>query len=324
MDYYKIRELAYPYNYVVSIASILLSIAGAILGTLVLRIILRNKWKLLSIDLKLICFTLIFDLLMSFYCFISGICNIVGYSGYLNSKFSCTLNAIIYIFTCVTSINLVGVVALERYLLIVKEIVLHNRTYYIIILSLQFLNLASCLITSIFGSFGISSTSVYCIYDTANWAGISGTMILALSISISIIMTYFSYTNIIIKRRKLTLQNQTVLPFKAKKIRRDANSTIIKSALIIIASTITNLPFNLFLIMEFIDPKFLTPQIQTICTILSMFNMVINSLIILRLRTDLWNKFKEAIFIKSDNSSDSGINIDDYQLTTIELDTNDK
>jgi hypothetical protein len=76
--------------------------------------------------------------------------------------------------------------------------------------------------------------------------------------------------------------------------------------------------------MEFIDPKFLTPRIQAICTILSMFNMVINSLIILRLRTDLWNKFKEAIFIKSDNSSDSGINIDDYQLTTIELDTNDK
>jgi hypothetical protein len=55
-----------------------------------------------------------------------------------------------------------------------------------------------------------------------------------------------------------------------------------------------------------------------------MFNMIINALIILKLRTDLWNKFKEAIFIKSDDSRDDSASINDYQLTAIEADISDK
>ncbi|KXN72206.1 hypothetical protein CONCODRAFT_4951 [Conidiobolus coronatus NRRL 28638] len=270
MDYYKIRELAYPYNYAESIAAIFFSITGTILSTLVLHIILKNKWKNLSVGLKLICFTLVFDILHSFVAFTCGICNLVGFADYLNSKLSCTLNAVTIVFTCITSINIVGVVALERYFLIVKDKVLYNNTYYLIVLSLQMIILLSCVISGAFGSFSIGSTSVYCVYDTTTWAGIAGTIIIVLSISISISMTYFSYISIIVKRRKLTLQNQNILPFNAKKIKRDANVTIIKSGLIIFASTFANLPYIVYLFIELIDPKYLTPKIQTICTISSI------------------------------------------------------
>ncbi|KXN72209.1 hypothetical protein CONCODRAFT_4954 [Conidiobolus coronatus NRRL 28638] len=324
MDYYKIRELAYPYNYVVSIAAIFLSISGTTLNTLVLHIILKNKWKKLSIDLKLICFTLLFDLLSCFYIFTTGICNLVGYADYLNSKFSCTINSIISIFTCVTSINIVGVVSLERYFLIVKEKVLCRKVYYMLILSIQLVNLISCIIGGVFGGFSISATSVFCMFNLNSWAGIAGDIILILSVGTSINITYFSYINIIIKRRKLTLQNQKIFPFKSKKIKREANSTIIKSVLIIIASTFTNIPFNVLLFIALVNPKFLTPQIQAICSTFTMLNMIINALIVLRLRTDIWNEFKEVIFIKNDNSEADGSSIDDYQLADIEVELNNK
>jgi hypothetical protein len=319
MDYYKIKELAYPYNYVVSIAGILVSIPGTVLNTLVLHLILKNKWKKLSIDLKLICFTSLFDLIICFYSFISGICNLVGFADYLNSNLSCTLNGVISVLIGTTSVNLVGVVALERYLLIVKEKTLYNRTYYLLIISLQLINLISYIVSGVFGGFSINATSVYCIYDFTNWAGIAGTMILALSFSTSITMTYFSYINIMIKRRKLTLQNQKIFPFKADKIKKDANSTIIKSALIIIASTITNLPYNILLFISFISPKLSTPLIQSICSMFNMLNVIINSLIVLRLRTDVWNEFKEFILLKPGNSDADWDSINDYQLINIEV-----
>jgi hypothetical protein len=324
MDYYKIREQAYPYNYAESIAAIFFSIYGTILSTIVFYILLRNKWRSLSIDLRLICFTLMCDMLHSFIVFTCGVCNLAGFADYLSSKPSCAFNAIIIVFAAMSSINMVGVISLERYFLIVKERVLHNRTYYMIILSLQLINLVGSITSGVFGTFSISSTSVYCIYDMTNWAGISGTIILVLSIGTSTSITYFSYINIIIKRRKLSLQNQKVLPFKTKKIRRDANVTIIKSALIIIASTISSLPYIIYLFIEIIDPKLLTPRIQAIVTISCMVNMIINALIVLRLRADLWNKFKEAIFIKSDSNEDDSVSINDYQLTIIDADFSNK
>jgi hypothetical protein len=324
MDYYKIRELAYPYNYVESTVAIFLSISGTTLSAIVFHILLKNKWRSLSIDLRLICFTLVCDILHSFVAFTCGICNFVGFAEYLSFKPSCALNAVSFDFATVSSINIVGVIALERYFLIVKEKVLDSRVYYILIIIIQLINLVSSVISGVFGNFSISSTSVYCIYSTTNWAGIFGTIILLLSISISLSITYFSYINIIIKRRKLSLQNQKILPFKAKKIRRDANSTIFKSALIIIASTIINIPCITYLFIQLIDPKLLTPQIQIIITISCMLNMTINALIVLRLRTDLWNRFKEVIFRKSDSNEDDGVSINDYQLTIIEVDISDK
>jgi hypothetical protein len=254
---------------------------------------------------------------MCFFAFTSGICNLVGFADYINSKLSCALNAAIIVFSAVASINLVGVVALERYLLIVREKGLFNRTYYMIILGLQLINLFSVTICGVFGGFSINSTSVYCIYNTTTWAGVVGTIILALSISSSIFMIYLGYISIMIKRRKLTLQNQNIFPFKAEKIKKDANSTILKSGLIIIVSTITTLPYCILLFISLINPKFLTPLVMTLCTVLSMLNMAINTIIVLRLRTDLWNGLKELFFIKPNDNDIENESIDDYQLAVI-------
>jgi hypothetical protein len=284
-----------------------------VLSILVLSLILRRSWKLLNIDLKLICFTLIFDMLECFLVLTSAICNLVGFAGYLDSVFSCTLNAVITIFTVVTSINLVGVVAIERYLLIVKEKTFKNRTYYMYILALQLINLISCIVSGAFDGFSINSTSVYCLFNLTKWSGLVGNIFLTLSIGSSIGMIYFGYIGIMIKRRNITLQNQQIFPFKAEKIRKNANSTIFKSSLIIIASTFTTLPYCVLLFISLINPRFLTPLVGTLCTWSIMFNMIINTIIVLRLRTDLWIEFKALILIKSEISdSDS-----EWRMTTI-------
>jgi hypothetical protein len=321
MDYYKIEKLAYPYNYIVSITAILLSVLGAVLSSLVIFLTLRNKWRRLDIDLKLVCFTLIFDILNCFLAIITAICNMIGYAEYLNSRFSCSLNSVLTIFTAIGSINLVGLVALERYLLIVKQKILKNKIYYMLILGLQFINLASGAVSGAFGGFSIGSASVYCMLNLDSWAGIFGSIVLNLSTGASIFMIYFGYVNIMIKRRNIALETQKLFPSKAKKIRSEANSTIIKSTLIIIASTFTTIPYSAILFITIFNPIFLTPLVAAICILSAMFNMIFNPIIVLKLRIDLWYELKALIFGKSDNinsdsdsDSDVDIDIDNYRL----------
>ncbi|KXN72207.1 hypothetical protein CONCODRAFT_4952 [Conidiobolus coronatus NRRL 28638] len=317
MNYYKIRELAYPCNYVVSIVGIFLSIFGTIISTLVVHVILKNKWKILSIDLKLICFTLIFDILHCFLAFTSGICDIIGFGDYLNSRFTCSLNSVLTIFTAITSINLVGVVALERYLLIIKAKTLNSIVYYKLILGLQLINLANGVVSGTFGGFSISSASVYCMFNLNSWAGIVGSTVLSLSTGTSIFMIYFCYISIMIKRRSSALEIQKLFPLKARKIRNEANSTILKSTLIIIASTFTTIPYCAVMFIKLFNPSFLTPLVAAICLISAMFNMVFNPIIVLRLRIDIWDEIKVLFFIKSDGSDIISNNVDDYQLTIL-------
>ncbi|KXN72210.1 hypothetical protein CONCODRAFT_4955 [Conidiobolus coronatus NRRL 28638] len=262
-------------------------------------------------------------MLECFLVFTSAISNLISFSAYLDSVFSCSINAILTILTAATSINLVGIVAIERYFLIVKGKPLSNRAYYMLILGLELLNLSSCIFGGTFNGFSINPTSVYCLFDLNNWAGKVGNIIIAISLGISLSMIYFGYINIMIKRRTLTLQNQRIFPFKAEKIKRDANSTIFKSALIIIASTFTNLPYCVLLVITLIYPQFLTPLIGTLCTWSIMFNMIINTTIVLRLRTDLWIELKKLLYIKSDDSDVENDNIDDYQLAIINEESND-
>ncbi|KXN72208.1 hypothetical protein CONCODRAFT_4953 [Conidiobolus coronatus NRRL 28638] len=303
MNYYEIRKTAYPYNYVVSISAIPITLSGMVLSILVLSLILRKSWKSLNIDLKLICFTLIFDMLECFLVLTSAICNLVGFADYLNSMFSCTLNAVITIFTVVTSINLVGVVAIE---------------------SFQLINLISCVVSGAFGGFSINSTSVYCLFNLTKWSGLVGNIFLTLSIGSSIGMIYFSYIGIMIKRRNITLQTQQIFPLKAKKIRKNANSTIFKSTLIILASTFTTLPYCVLLFISLINPQFLTPLVGTLCTWSIMFNMIINTIIVLRLRTDLWIEFKVLILIKSDISENDSELENDHNLTVFDEGNNEQ
>jgi hypothetical protein len=325
MDYYNIRKSAYPYNYLLTIPGILLSILGTTLSSLVIFLILKNKRRKLDIDLKLVCFTLIFDILHCFLTFITAVCSIAGFAEYLSSRFSCSLNPVLTIFTAIGSINLVGLVALERYLYIIKQKTLNSKTYYMLILGLQFINLVSGAVSGVFGGFSISSASVYCIYNLDSLAGILGSAELNLSIGASIFMIYFGYINIMIKRRNLALEMEKLFPSKAKKIRSEANSTIIKSTLIIIASTFTSIPYCAVHFISLVNRSFLTPLVSAISILSTLFNMIFNPIIILRLRIDLWCELKALLFANSDNSDrDDDIynyRANNYQLRIIEEET---
>jgi hypothetical protein len=222
------------------------------------------------------------------------------------------------------SINLVGLVALERYLYIIKQKTLNSKTYYMLILGLQFINLLSGAISAAFGGFSISSSSVYCIFNLDNWAGILCSTVLNLSIGTSIFVIYFSYVNIMIKRRNLALEIEKLFPSKAKKIRSEANSTIIKSTLIIIASSFTSIPYCAVLFIILFNPSILTPLAAAISILFTLFNMVFNPAIVLRLRIDLWCELKALFITESNNSDNDNYRACDYQLRIIKEETNEQ
>jgi hypothetical protein len=181
---------------------------------------------------------------------------------------------------------------------------------------LQLINLASGVISGVFSGFSISSTSVYCTFDLYSWAGILGSTVLNVSIGASIFMIYFGYINIMIKRRNSALEIQKLFPLRAKKIRNKANLIILKSTLVIIASSFTTLPYSAILFIPLFNPRFLTPLTTDICILSTMFNMVLNTLIVLRLRLDLWNGLK-VLFLESDNIDLVNGIMSDLQLETL-------
>ncbi|KXN64799.1 hypothetical protein CONCODRAFT_13909 [Conidiobolus coronatus NRRL 28638] len=73
-----------------------------------ITVILRRGWKILDYSAKLIVITIVFDLLEA------------ATACVINSRIGCQAEYMILFMTCVTSVNLTGIVSLDKYLLIVK------------------------------------------------------------------------------------------------------------------------------------------------------------------------------------------------------------
>lgn len=313
MDYYELRDKAYPYNYIMSSISLLICITGITLCSFVLNIIFRNKWQKLHIDLKLVTITLFLDLTEAILVLPSAVFDLLGLASWMPPKISCNANAILYILAFVTEVNFVAIVAIERYALIVHHKKLKIMHYILILIVLFSLNIASCTVAYLNNGFSVHPTAVYCLFDLYTRGGKLGISILAVSMFSCIIIIYYTYTIIMIKRRRDLLNMRELFPLKSKQIQNQANTTILKSLSLILASTITNTQYSVLTIMSLIRPEFYTTIIDTICTACILLNIVMNTLLLLGMRPDLLDELKSRFHIKLNNE----FNPDATQLHTL-------
>ncbi|KXN68463.1 hypothetical protein CONCODRAFT_9262 [Conidiobolus coronatus NRRL 28638] len=262
-DFYELRAKAYPYNLILSGIIILISACALIICFLMITVILRRGWNILDYSAKLVVITIVFDLLEAATSFVIAIFSLSNNNSIINSRIGCQAEYMILFMTCITSVNLTGIVSLDRYLLIVKGIRLEPKYVYIILGLFGIVNVSSCIVAQYLDGIGILPATVVCmlIYDT--FGGLLSQGLVVISISISTGMIYCFYIKIMIHRVNQLTEISELFPGNCKSVFYQKKMTIIKASCLIGASTIANVPYCILSIIGIFEPWFFTPLIDT-------------------------------------------------------------
>jgi hypothetical protein len=293
------RDRAHPYNLITDWVGLPMSLIGASLSSLVLISILNQKWRRLNLDLKLICLTLVCDIVTGIVSCINILLNLAIQSRNLDNKAMCNLDAIVNLLVFVSSINCVGVVSLERCLLVVYNKKLKDWFYWAMLGFMLLINIASWVVCLELNGFGLVPTTVYCLFDVQSPGGRIGNLLILISLIISMLFVYVGYIQIIFKTRRENRLLMDNIGLELDSCRTVQKSTITKSIIIVAASTMTNTPYVILLTMSLISPNLLTNTIDSICTCCIMMNQVLNCLIVINMRPDLVHTIKKQLKIKS-------------------------
>jgi hypothetical protein len=293
---------AYPYNIVASVFFIIESTISSMLIVSLFIVIFKKKWSKLKLDLKLMTIAMSFDLGVSILIFFNGITNLFNYGGYLNTDFTCKLNSFLLLFTTATSISIVGVLSLERCLIVVYKKDFSDKFYYSLIIAQFIMNFPSWLVTVLLDGVVLMPSTNYCMFNIRTTGGLIGSIFLFLSCGISDILVFICYPAICFYRRNQSRKAQLELGLDPVKVRREVNRTIYKSMALIVASAISNGPYCVGFVMIWVDSFELTPALDMVQEIFMSLNSIINSLILINLKPELWKSLKELWGFKQDNS----------------------
>ncbi|KXN68461.1 hypothetical protein CONCODRAFT_9259 [Conidiobolus coronatus NRRL 28638] len=224
--------------------------------------------------------------------FPSALTDLLNLPQYNPANLNCNVNAILYTLLFGTEINLVALVAIERYLLIIHDIVLKERYYYLILAGFFAINISSCMVSLHFDGFSLHPTGVYCLFNLNNFGGKLGISIVAVSVLSAQVIIYYCYIRIMFTRRSAMLKIRDWCPSKYDEITKQANNTIFRASLVILTSTITTIPYCILTIIGLANPSFFTIIVDFIMTILILLNIIMNTLLLLIMRADILEKLK--------------------------------
>jgi hypothetical protein len=197
-----------------------------------------------------------------------------------------------------TSIYCVGIISLERCLLIVYKKEYTEKFYYYILGGLSFINLIAAIQAWVLDGYTLFPLSLYCFYNLKTPGGFAGSVLMVLSVGIADTLLFVCYPMICFSRRRQSQTAQLELGLDPEKVRVDVNRTIFKSFVIIFASALTNGPYMVILIITWFNPDFLTPTIDFFQTVIIVSNMLLNTIILLNIKPELLKSLKEMWGIK--------------------------
>jgi hypothetical protein len=291
--YEEIYQNSYPYNVITS--GIALFVAGiAIIANVSLLISIvkfkKEKWK---IDMKL-CFILLWvDLACALNILVNASFNIARFPYYIGNGNLCILNGILITLTVSTAVNLMGIISLERFLMVVFNIKYGLRFYAPIIGFFCILNIGNEIQAAVNNGYEIYPIALYCMYNQTKTSGLVGSILVVVSGALSYSLIVFCYLAICFYRRSQSQKAQLELGLDPDKVRKEVNSTIYRSLSIIFFSILTTGVYVIIIIVSWFDNSIVTPAIDMIQSILVESQMVINTLVLLNMRPDLWKQLKD-------------------------------
>ncbi|KXN73024.1 hypothetical protein CONCODRAFT_4040 [Conidiobolus coronatus NRRL 28638] len=287
-----------PLNFIFDALVIAVLLPTFFISIPILMAAYRTKWINMKVDMKIAVLMVIFDLCSAIEAILLDFFNLVHYPWILPNQLACTINSVLVIFFFFNSLGLVGVLSLERCLLIVYEKEYSDGFYYTIIVCLLTFNIIICLISSLTDGFGLAPIGTYCMFNVNVTGGIIGSLLAGVLLSISLLVVFFGYIKICLFRREESKIAQIELGLDPKKVQRDVNSTIFKSLLIILGSFLAYTPYTLILLLQIASKSFQTPELCAAATLLIDVNIALNSLILINMKPELYEEIKKIYGFK--------------------------
>jgi hypothetical protein len=269
------------------------------LGVTIIYTVLKHFRKNMHIDIKLALFLTILDTLSGVDFIFTGILNLPPLNFYANYHGWCVSQVITGSCTFVSSMLVIGVIALERCLLIVYNIRLDDFYYWLMLFICCLVPIILALMTTLTDSVGLMTSGVFCHYDSQTFYGTLAYIIMLVFSSISVGTLVISYTKIVLFRLCHNRKQQLELGLDPIKVNRNTKSTAIKLMSILILNVGTNMPFCLAQLMSLFDPKYLSPKVAFFVVPWCGLNIVWNSLLFLGIQEKVYIKWKETLGFKS-------------------------
>jgi hypothetical protein len=130
-------------------------------------------------------------------------------------------------------------------------------------------------------------------FNATTSGGIIESALCLLSCGISEAMVFICYPVIYIYSRSQSEKSQLELGLDPAKIKKEANTEILKSLALIVASGLNNGPYCILFAINWIDPSKLTPTVNMAQVIFMSITILINSLILPNLKAGLWKSLEE-------------------------------
>jgi hypothetical protein len=288
IEFKELYQRSYPYNIIAAGYGVIDSSIVLILGVSLLISIIKTNSKGWKIDMKLCAILLGVDLTCAIVILFYNLQYLTSSNKYLKGLTLCNLNGALVNMLFPAAVFLMAVISLERCLLIVFKREFSLKFYFSILAIFNLLNAADITQTAINRGYTPYPLAIYCQYNMSLTAGLVGSIVMVLIGGISYSMIIVCYLAICFYRRSQSLKAQLELGLDPIKVKKEVNSTIIKSLIIMLASILSTGIFVVITAISWFIPKVLTPKTDMVVAIFVQSQMLINTLILLNMRPDLW------------------------------------
>ncbi|KXN69076.1 hypothetical protein CONCODRAFT_8561 [Conidiobolus coronatus NRRL 28638] len=251
----------WPNPWILPLFYILASSLAVVMGITIIYTVIKHFRKDMHIDIQLALFLTVMDTVSGVDFLMAAICNLPPlniYSSYYNI---CLVQVITGSTTFIASLVIIGVIALERCLIVVYNIKMKNTYYWLMISICVIIPLFNSILVISTDSIGLMSSGVFCHYDIQTYYGVVAYIIMLTLSAIAISTLVFSYTKIVLFRYHHSQTQQIELGMDPEKVRIETRRTTIKLMSILIINVGTNIPYVIAQIMGLFDNSYFNPKV---------------------------------------------------------------
>jgi hypothetical protein len=304
IEYDKLASKAYPYRAIQAYYMIFVSSLTLIVIISLLISIYKYKTKNRNIDLNLCIILLFLDLMCSSITLSTSLFSVFHYSKYISTQGLCNLNGILNFVPFSTAIELMGIISLERCLLVIyKKHYPYKKYIYLLLVFIMLNGVVNSVQTALANGFDILPNAIYCLFDPSTTGGLIGSIISGLCCIVAYTLIIICYMAICIYRRNETRKIRSNLGLNPIVIKREINSTIAKSVAIMLASLFTSGVYVSIMIISWFNPNIFTNITDMVQVIFIEPQMLINTILLLNMKPELLKNLKKLYGFNSEQNN---------------------
>ncbi|KXN74281.1 hypothetical protein CONCODRAFT_2657 [Conidiobolus coronatus NRRL 28638] len=271
----------WPSPWVVPFFYISVCVISLFLGITITYTIFKHFRKNMHIDIQLGLFLTFLDTLSGLDFLVGGIVNLPPLNLYSKHYSWCISAQITGSTTFVSSMLVIGVIALERSCCCTVPIII-------------------AILVVFTDSIALLPSGMFCHYDATTYYGVVAYIIMLVFSSIAIAALIFSYIKIIIFRYRDSQREQLELGLEPGKVKRETKKTALKLLSVLVINIGSNVPYCVAQIVGLFDPSLFTAKVAFFVIPWCGLNILWNSVIFLIIQDQVCDKWLVLIGFKKE------------------------